>query len=178
MALTPKQEAFVNEYLISWNATQAAIKAGYSEKTARAIGAENLTKPDIKEIIRIRVQEMTMSADEALIRLSDQARGDMSDFTAIKNGIPFVDLEKAATNGKMHLLKSFTVTDKSVKIELYDAQAAIVHILKEQHLIAGEATENLKVDDNLTDEQRATRIAQLLDSARARRNGHASEGST
>lgn len=45
--LTPKQQRFVEEYLIDMNATQAAIRAGYSEKTARAIGSENLTKPDI-----------------------------------------------------------------------------------------------------------------------------------
>jgi phage terminase small subunit len=47
MSLTPKQQRFVEEYLVDLNATQAAIRAGYSKKTARAIGAENLTKPDI-----------------------------------------------------------------------------------------------------------------------------------
>lgn len=50
--LTAKQERFCNEYLIDLNATQAAIRAGYSEKTATAIGAENLTKPNIQEFIQ------------------------------------------------------------------------------------------------------------------------------
>ncbi len=45
--LTPKQERFVAEYLIDLNATQAAIRAGYSEKTAQVIGSENLSKPMI-----------------------------------------------------------------------------------------------------------------------------------
>lgn len=45
--LTPKQQRFVDEYMIDSNATQAAIRAGYSEDTARQMGAENLTKPDI-----------------------------------------------------------------------------------------------------------------------------------
>jgi phage terminase small subunit len=49
--MTPKQQRFVDEYLIDLNATQAAIRAGYSENTARAIGAENLTKPDIADAI-------------------------------------------------------------------------------------------------------------------------------
>ena len=49
--MTPKQQAFVAEYLIDLNATQAAIRAGYSEDTARAIGCENLTKPNIAEAI-------------------------------------------------------------------------------------------------------------------------------
>lgn len=47
-SLTPKQERFVKEYLIDLNATQAAIRAGYSEKTAYSIGHENLSKPEIQ----------------------------------------------------------------------------------------------------------------------------------
>lgn len=46
--LTDKQRRFVDEYLIDLNATQAAIRAGYSEKTAYSIGSENLTKPEIQ----------------------------------------------------------------------------------------------------------------------------------
>ena len=58
--LTPKQEAFVREYMIDLNATQAAIRAGYSEKTANRIGAENLTKPVIQEAI----QQLHKAAEE------------------------------------------------------------------------------------------------------------------
>ena len=50
--LTPKQQRFVEEYLIDLNATQAAIRAGYSEKTAHSIGAENLIKPNIAKAIQ------------------------------------------------------------------------------------------------------------------------------
>src|SRR5271166_2896559 len=49
--LTPKQARFVQEYLIDLNAAQAAIRAGYSAKTARVIGHENLTKPEIAAAI-------------------------------------------------------------------------------------------------------------------------------
>jgi len=52
MALTPKQALFVKEYLVDLNATQAAIRAGYSEKTAGVIGPENLAKPCIKDAIK------------------------------------------------------------------------------------------------------------------------------
>jgi phage terminase small subunit len=51
MALTPKQARFVAEYLVDLNATQAAKRSGYSEKTAHAIGQENLTKPAISAAI-------------------------------------------------------------------------------------------------------------------------------
>ena len=49
--LTPKQQRFVDEYLIDLNATQAAIRAGYSKKTAPGIGCENLIKPNIADAI-------------------------------------------------------------------------------------------------------------------------------
>jgi len=52
MILKGKQIAFVQEYLIDLNATQAAIRAGYSKKTAKEIGCENLTKPHIAKAIR------------------------------------------------------------------------------------------------------------------------------
>jgi phage terminase small subunit len=49
--LNEKQKCFVHEYLVDFNATQAAIRAGYSRKSARDIGYENLTKPDISEAV-------------------------------------------------------------------------------------------------------------------------------
>lgn len=57
MALTKKQKIFVDEYLIDLNATQAAIRAGYSEKTANRIGAENLSKLVIQREIQKRMND-------------------------------------------------------------------------------------------------------------------------
>ena len=75
--LTPKQSRFVKEYLVDMNATQAAIRAGYSEKTARSIGMENLTKPDIEEAIaeaRAEREERTeITADYVLMGLKTVA---------------------------------------------------------------------------------------------------------
>ena len=51
--LTPKQQRFVDEYLIDLNAKQSAIRAGYSEKTASEIGYQLLQKPDVQEAIAI-----------------------------------------------------------------------------------------------------------------------------
>jgi len=66
MSLNRKQQRFVDEYLIDLNATQAAIRAGYSEDTARAIGAENLTKPAISaalaEAMDQRASELAIDA--------------------------------------------------------------------------------------------------------------------
>lgn len=57
MKLTAKQKRFCDEYLIDMNITQAAIRAGYSKKTAYAIGQENLKKPTLKEYIEKRMAE-------------------------------------------------------------------------------------------------------------------------
>lgn len=57
MALTPKQQRFIDEFMIDLNATQAAIRAGYSEKTASETGYENLRKPQIAAEIEKRQQK-------------------------------------------------------------------------------------------------------------------------
>ena len=74
MALTTKQRLFVQYYLETYNATQAAILAGYSERSARSIAAENLAKPDIAAEINRHVEIMGMGANERLATLSAIAR--------------------------------------------------------------------------------------------------------
>lgn len=80
MKLTEKQKIFCDEYIISLNATQAAIKAGYAEKTAYAIGAENLRKPKIQSYIseRMKQKESSLIAtqDEVLQYLTSVLRGE------------------------------------------------------------------------------------------------------
>ena len=56
--LTKKQQRFCDEYLIDMNGTQAAIRAGYSAKTAKQIANENLTKPDVRDYIDQRMKEL------------------------------------------------------------------------------------------------------------------------
>lgn len=68
--LTEKQKRFIEEYLIDLNATQAAIRAGYSPNSARDIGSENLTKPDIRaridEALAERSKRTGINADRVL----------------------------------------------------------------------------------------------------------------
>lgn len=61
--LTPRQERFVAEYLVDLNATQAAIRAGYSPKTASAIGAENLRKPQLAAAVRVAARERAAATE-------------------------------------------------------------------------------------------------------------------
>ena len=77
--LTPKQKRFCDEYLIDLNATQAAIRAGYSKKTAYSIGQENLKKPEINAHIEKRMEEK----EEALIAKQDEV---LKYLTAVMRG--------------------------------------------------------------------------------------------
>ena len=77
--LTPKQKAFADYYIELGNATEAAKMAGYSEKTARFIGAENLTKPNILEYIKQR----TAPTEEKRIATGDEV---LQFFTRVMKG--------------------------------------------------------------------------------------------
>lgn len=83
--LTARQQAFVDEYLVDLNATQAAIRAGYSERTARQTGAENLSKPAVAEAIRARMDEraerLGVTQDDVVMALRAIAFADLRDVT-------------------------------------------------------------------------------------------------
>lgn len=80
MALTEKQKRFCDEYLIDLNATQAAIRAGYSERSARQIAERNMTKDDIQKYIKERMSEkekqLIADQDEVLKYLTSVLRGE------------------------------------------------------------------------------------------------------
>lgn len=84
-SLTSKQAAFVQEYLVDLNGTQAAIRAGYAKRTANRIAAENLTKPVIQEAIKnaleARNQRTTVSQDRVIEELARIAFGNLRDFS-------------------------------------------------------------------------------------------------
>lgn len=88
--MTDKQKIFCDEYLIDLNATQAAIRAGYSKRTANRIGTENLSKPVIKEYIAARMAEkqskLIADQDEVLKYLTSVLRGEtQSEVVVVEN---------------------------------------------------------------------------------------------
>lgn len=88
--LTDKQQRFVDEYLVDLNATQAAIRAGYSAETSRQIGAENLSKPYIQAAISIARQAQqdrtAITADMVLLEIANVALADARDLVEVKTG--------------------------------------------------------------------------------------------
>lgn len=83
--LSPKQSAFVREYLVDLNASHAAQRAGYSKKTARSIGWELLRKPEVAEAMReamsTRAERTEITADWVLRRLREEADKSEGDTT-------------------------------------------------------------------------------------------------
>lgn len=143
--LTVKQRRFIEEYVVDWNATQAAIRAGYSKKTARVIGCQNLTKSNISQAIEARLDELSMTAAEALKRLTDMARGSFFPFIKInEEGRFWFNLEDEEAQKHVHLIKKLKVRRRRekggkgeadweverVEIELYDAMAALDKIAR------------------------------------------------
>jgi len=143
--LTKKQRVFIDEYLTCFNASEAARRAGYSERTARSQGHRLLTKDDISEAIKERTEEIHMGSIEALKLLSDQARGDIGQIMDISSVGFTLDLKRAEEQGLTKLIKKVkqkttiyiakkeSGEDREVtelEVELYDSQSAIDKILK------------------------------------------------
>lgn len=125
MKLTPKQKAFADEYLISGNITEAAKKAGYSEKSARVIGQENLQKPAVLNYIAERQKQIDDSriADvkEVMQFYSAVLRGEVKDQ---------FDMDAALSDrlaAGRELMKRYEKSDDGRK----DALARLDEVLKE-----------------------------------------------
>ena len=90
MKLTEKQKRFADYYIETGNITEAAVKAGYSKKTARVIGQENLLKPAIKGYIDEKLETMqderTASAKEVLEFLTKSMRGEIKEEVGVVEG--------------------------------------------------------------------------------------------
>jgi len=116
-----RQKHFADEYIISKNATQSAIKAGYSEKTARSIGQKLLTKVDISEYIQKRTQELfderSMTIAEALAISASIARGEVQKGYSKKT---------VKTNGREEVVESTYEFTPSIE----ERQRSVDHIFR------------------------------------------------
>jgi phage terminase small subunit len=143
--MTDKQKIFCEKYIQCWNATEAARQAGYegSYETLRAIGSENLTKPNIKEYIDKRIEDTCMSTNEVLDRLSAWGRGTIEPFLTDDDfsealSVNSEDAKKAIglikkikqTERKLQQKDGDTILDRKFEIELHDAKDAVIQIAK------------------------------------------------
>ncbi|MDF8368300.1 terminase small subunit [Weissella paramesenteroides] len=127
MKLTEKQKRFADEYIKSGNATQAAIKAGYSKKTANRIGAENLSKLVIRDYIDERMRTIEnnriMTAKEAVEFLTSVVRGDVKETVVIGTPMGAEEIEKepdvkTRISAAKEILKRYPDNDKVMEQQL------------------------------------------------------------
>lgn len=128
---TDKQAAFIDEYLKDFNATQAAIRAGYSEKTARSQGNRLLTNVDIKEAIEELLRSRVMSRDEALYRLRRIATFDVSDYITDYGRQKGLDAKRMIADGYGHLIRGIKHSNTGTTIEWANPDDALKLILSE-----------------------------------------------
>ena len=152
--MTKKQKRFVEEYLIDLNATQAAIRAGYSPATAKEIGCENLTKPNISEAISKAMAERSRRTGINQDRvLQELARIGFAKITDV------VDPETAkiradASDDDLACIQSIKIkpsefgTEREVK--LYDKKSALVDLGKHLGLFKDKVELNGDMDLHIT----------------------------
>ncbi len=157
--LTSKQEKFCREYVANnGNATKAAEAAGHSKKTAKSIGSENLTKPDVKarlkELTAKSVSRSEATAERVVQELTILALSDIADFVEIVDGQAvkirsFSDLPKGATRAikkirtKQQSLPGSAIIESTIELEFWSKTEALDMLARKHGLFDGaDVTDN------------------------------------
>lgn len=126
--MTPKQEAFVREYLVDKNATQAAIRAGYSPRSAHTAGSSNMQNPEVKQAVRAalaaQASRTLISADRVLLdiqKFGDEARNAGEFHAALRSrellGKHFkLFTEKHEHGGQIGMGVTLVISDKDAEL--------------------------------------------------------------
>ena len=132
--MTKKQKRFVEEYLIDLNATQAAIRAGYSPKTAKDIGCENLAKPNISDAIDKAMAERSrrtgINQDRILLELARIGLAKITDVVDPDTGkiLPDASDDDLACIQSIKIKPNEFGTEREVKLD--DKKSALVDLGK------------------------------------------------
>lgn len=162
--LTPRQERFVDEYLIDLNATQAAIRAGYSEKTAYSMGQRLLKNVEIQSVIQKRRQDRErrteITQDRVLQELAAIAFARGTDYASVSTGgvVGIKPTDELNDTQKAAVL-SIKETRNGVEIKLADKVGALELLGKHLGMFDGGGRGNEAPENNL--------LEQIQDSARA-----------
>lgn len=170
--LTPKQAMFIAEYCIDGNATRAAIKAGFAEVSAKVTGARLLKNPRIAKVIEERqaqrAKKLELTADhvlEELARLAFYDIRDLFDGTGKLKAITELDDVSRAAIAGIDVGRSIT------KIKLADRGQNLERLGRYFKLFTDRSEIDARVtDDALSDQERALRIAAILNAAKSRKH--------
>ena len=152
--MTKKQKRFVEEYLIDLNATQAAIRAGYSPATAKEIGCENLTKPNISEAISKAMAERSrrtgINQDRVLQELARIGFAKITDVVDPETA----EIRTDASDDDLACIQSIKIKPNEFgperEVKLYDKKAALVDLGKHLGLFKDKVELTGDMDLNIT----------------------------
>ncbi len=159
--LTAKQKRFCNEYLIDLNATQAAIRAGYSVYSAKVIGCENLTKPNVKSYLDRRMAKREIrteiSQDKVLNELAKIGFANIDDYVVVDSSSGYdkviIKDTKDIPNDKISAISSIKQGANGVEVKLHDKVRALENIgrhlgmFKDKLEISGTNEIQIKLED-------------------------------
>ena len=129
--LNDRQKRFADEYLIDFNATEAAKRAGYSEKTAYSMGSENLKKPDILAYIekrkKARIDRTQITQDKVIIELAKIAFADGMDFATVgkRNRVLLTPTEDLPLEKRAAVASVKKGAKGAVEVKTYDKVKAL-----------------------------------------------------
>lgn len=165
MALTAKQKRFCEEYIIDLNAAQAAIRSGYSENTARAIGSENLTKPDIQEYIQQlmdkRSKRTEITADMVLKEYAKIGFSNITDYLKVEEKEVQTDVGSIMMQGvtifetdhidrdKLDAVAEIKQTRDGIALKLHDKKGALDSIARHLGMFNDKSTVDVNVTKKL-----------------------------
>lgn len=196
MKLTPKQERFVKEYLIDLNSTQAAIRAGYSAKSADKIGSQLLGKTRVAEAIEVekekRGERLDIKADRVLQEIARLAFSDLR--KAIQPGGGLLDLDQldddtAAAVASVEVIEEKDREGNTIgftkKLKLWDKPKAIdlackhLGLTKEKFELTGKDGGPIKTEETvMSDEERLDQINKLVLAVKAKQAQAQLEGAS
>jgi phage terminase small subunit len=171
--LTPKQKKFANEYLIDLNATQAAIRAGYSSKTARSIGQRLLTYVDVQNYMEQRMKSrnkrVEISQDMVINELAKIAFANTTDYVQVqtkgRSKKVIVKDTSALNDDQLAAISSIKDGANGIELKLHDKQKALELLARHLGLFNDKVQVVAQVDiDNkiaYTDDELDGRIKEL-----------------
>lgn len=157
MALNPRQSLFVQEYLIDLNATQAAIRAGYSKKRASELGYQLLQKPTVQEALREamakRERRTAITQDRVLAELAAIAFANGADYAHVADPYGAVEFTPTAklTNDQRRAIASIKQGQTGTEVKTYDKLRALELLGKHMGLFSDSAGVQTREKNNLLD---------------------------
>jgi phage terminase small subunit len=183
--LTPKQEMFVKEYLVDLNATQAAIRAGYSQATAMEQGYQLLRKTSVQTALQVamnaRSQRTEITADRVLEELAKLAFSDMRDFAKWSEaGVTLISSDQLSAEAAAcvsEVSQTITKDGGSIKFKLHDKKSSLellgkhLGLFVERHEHTGKGGGPIETAVTISDKEKEQLILNVAKRIKANRAG-------